>query len=316
MEQLSVTLKPNNTGNPTIVRNTSDPQLVIDGLAHDTYTVTVISDAYETYTGTLLVNADVSLNIALENLRVDIITWITQSLVTNIPITTVYTNDPSLPIGQESVTNEGIVGKTTKTWEAEYINGSASGVTRDMNTVITVPMVPRQVKRGTGEPTSILTQENITATYATNIYQNNVRIPGDVVPLNTPFEIRQLDEPSGSISIYDGMLEPNKPYTLALTMENKGTAIDMARFIIGLSFFGGEHFVNGVKVSIPPNAGEYNLKPYFPNTGIVKYHYQFYTEMDTPNGDYMQPGFSNATKNTIMLVSKVGVYNGHINPFV
>ena len=110
-------------------------------------------------------------------------------------------------------------------------------------------------------------------------------------------------------------LLPTTTYTLAMEMENIGTTIETAKFVIGLSFFGGKHFFNGIEVSIPPSAGEYNFKPHLPSSGKITYHFQFTTEPGTPDEGYFQANFDNASNNTIVRVSNLALYKGFVNPF-
>lgn len=315
MEQITVKLTPTNPSNPTITRNVTSSQLILSDLEHDTYQLQITSTAYKPYSTQIIFNGDATLNLHLEALVTQVIEWRPKSKVTTIPITTVYTDDPTLNVGEEVVVSEGSLGKITETWEAEYINGVPSGNVRGNNST-TVDMVPRQVKRGTKVAIEeILTQPNIKVTYSTNTFVDNVRTPQDAVPLGGGvFEIRQWDNPTGALNIYDGNLLPNTQYTIALQMENVGTAISKAHFVIGLAMFGGKHFFNGVEKSVPPDAGQYDFTAHFPNSGKVTYLYQFTSGETVPTGDYFQLNFDNATNNTKIRFSNVGLYEGHVDP--
>lgn len=319
MEQVTVKLTPTNPSNPTITRNVTNPQLILSDVEHDTYQLQITSSSYKPYSTQVVFNGDTTLNIHLEALVTQLIEWRPQVTITTIPITTNYVDDPTLNVGVEQLISEGTIGKTTKTWEAQYINGVSTGQIRNQNES-TVPMVPRQMKRGTKAPpttlTNILTQSSVSVTHSTNTYVNNVRTASDIVPIDkSEFEIRQWDNPSGALSVHDVALSPNSPYTIAIELENVGTAIDTAKFIIGLAFFGGKHIFNGSEVSIPPEVGEYNFKPHMPNSGKVTYLYQFTTEPNTPDGDYFQFNFDNAANNTKVRMSNLALYQGHVNPF-
>lgn len=319
MEQINIKLTPTNPNNPTITRVTTNPQLVIKDLEHDTYQLDVTSAVYKPYSKQIFFSGDSTFDIHLESLVDEVTEWRAKSNVTTIPITTVYTDDSTLDIGVEQVTIEGTIGKIIETWEAEYINNVPTGQIRNQNTT-TVPMVQRKVRRGTKVPsvvlTDVLTQSNATVTYATNTYVDDVRTPSDAVPMGgATFEIRQWDNPTGALNVSDGDLMPNAPYTLAVELENVGTAIEVAKFVIGISYFGGKHIFNGLEVSIPPSMGEYNFKPHMPNSGKVEYLYQFTTEPGTPDGDFFQFNFDNAANNTKVRMSKLGLYEGHVDPF-
>lgn len=318
MEQVNVKLTPSNSSNPTITRTTSNPQLVLPDVAHDTYTLSITSDVYKPYSTSVVLNGEAELNIHLEALVTQSVEWLPRSKVTTIPITTNYTDDPTLNVGIEVVDSEGVMGKITETWEEEYIDGIATGRKRNENTT-TVEMEQRQVRRGTKVPdvqlVNILTDDNVSATYSTNIYVDGARTEGDAVPIGGAFELRQWDNPSGALTVSDGDLGPTALYTLAMEMENIGPAVETAKFVIGMSFFGGKHFFNGTEVSIPPSAGEYDFKAHFPNSGKVRYVFQFTTEPGTPMGDYFQVHFDNTANNTTVKLSNLGLYEGHVDPF-
>lgn len=313
-------MTPNKSTNPTINKTTTNATLNLSNVAHDTYTLQITSDVYKPYTTTVVVNGETTVNIHLEALLELQAEWRPKSKVTTIPFTTEYIDDPALNIGVEIEESAGVLGKTTETWEAEYINGIASGRTRNHNTV-TVDSVPKQIRRGTNDPNvvleNIITQENLLSTYATNIYKNNVRIPSDVVPIDgSLFEMRQWDNPTNAIEIGDGDLEPNSQYTIAFELEQvTGTVIEKAHFAIGMSFFGGAHYFNGTEVTIEPSAGEYVFTTHMPSSGKVTYLFQFTTEPDTPTGDTFRINFDNATNSTRVNVSSLGLYEGHVNPF-
>lgn len=316
MEQVNVKLTPSDSSNPIVTRVTSNPQLILADIEHDSYALEITSDFYKSYTTNVVIDGDTVLNIHLEALVTQQIEWRPKSKVTTIPITTTYIDDSTLDVGIEIVESDGVLGKITETWEAEYVNNVATGATRNSNTT-TVNMVQREVRRGTKvEIVEILTQGSVAVTHSTNTYVNNVRTANDSVPIDgTIFEIRQWENPSGALNIMDSDLVASSPYTLAMEFENVGTAITTAKFVIGLSFFGGKHFFNGTEVSIPPAMGEYDFKSHMPASGKVQYHFQFTTEEETPVEDYFQVAFHNASKNTIVRFSKLAIYQGHINPF-
>lgn len=312
-------MTPNKSTNPTINKTTTNATLNLSDVAHDTYTLQITSDVYKPYTTTVVVNGETTLNIHLEALVTQQVEWRPKQTVTTIPVTTKYTNDPSLNIGAEIVDSEGTQGKITITWEAEYIDGVATGKKRNENTT-TVPMVQRQVRRGTkpvqSELVDILTQENTSVTYSTNTYVNGERTVEDAVPTGgSPFELRQWENPSGGLTISDGDLDPNSQYTLAFEMENTGSNFTKAYFVIGMTFFGGKHYFNGIEKSIPPNAGQYNFTSHMTQSGKVTYYYQFTTEPDSPTSDYFQVNFDNDANNTRVTISDLALYEGHVNPF-
>lgn len=312
-------MTPSKSTNPTINKTTNDPTLNLSDVTHDTYTLDITSDVYKPYKTTVVVNGETTLNIHLEALVTQQVEWRPKQTVTTIPVTTKYTNDTSLNIGVEIVDSEGTQGKITITWEAEYIDGVATGKKRNENTT-TVPMVQRQVRRGTkpvqSELVDILTQENTSVTYSTNTYVNGEGTVGDAVPTGgSPFELRQWENPSGGLTISDGDLDPNSQYTLAFEMENTGSNFTKAHFVIGMTFFGGKHYFNGIEKSIPPSAGQYNFTSHMTQSGKVTYYYQFTTEPDSPTSDYFQVNFDNDANNTRVTISDLALYEGHVNPF-
>ncbi|XJS09841.1 G5 domain-containing protein [Aerococcaceae bacterium WGS1372] len=319
MEQITVKLTPLNSSNPTITRSTTDSKLVLPKLKHDTYTLSITSAVYSPYTTQVVIDGDTTLNIHLDVPIVQTVEWRPMSTVTTIPITTRYVDDPNLNQGAEVVESQGAVGKTTKTWEAEYINGVATGKKRNEKTS-TVPMVQRVVKRGTKVPqgplVDVLTQKNTGVTYSTNTYVNNQRTTKDEIPTGgSPFELRQWESPSGGLNILDGDLEPNSQYTLAFEMENVGPNFTKAHFVIGMAFFGGKHYFNGAQRTVTPNAGEYNFTSNMSQSGKVTYYYQFTTEPNSPTGDYFQVNFDNDSNDTRIRYSKLALYKGHVNPY-
>lgn len=317
MEQIVIKLTPSNTNNPIITRTTSEPQVILNDVAHDTYTMAITSEVYKPYNTQIVLSGDTELNIHLEALVTQFVEWRTQSKVTTIPISTVYTDDATLNVGIEITDSEGTVGKTTETWESQYIDNVATGQKRNQSST-TIPMIPKQVRRGTKpievDLVNILTQANAKATYATNIFVNNVRTTQDAIPVDgSAFEMRQWDNPTGGISIYNGNLQPSSTYTIVMEMENVGAIIDKAHFVIGLQFFEGQHFFNDTLVTITPNAGQYNFKPHMPSSGKVTYRYQFNTLPGAPAEDYFQVNFDNAANNTKVKISKLSLYKGTIS---
>lgn len=320
MEQVTVKMTPSKSTNPVINRTTTDATLNLSDVVHDTYTLDITSDVYKPYKTTVVVNGETSLNIHLEALVTQQVEWRPKQRVTTIPITTTYTDDPTLNKGVEIEDSAGTQGKTTITWEAEYINGVATGKKRNEKTV-TVDMVPRKVRRGTKpvqvELNNVLTQANTEVTYSTNTYVDGTRTEGDAVPTGgSAFELRQWENPSGGLTISDGDLEANKPYTLAFTMERTGgSPIQTAHFVIGMTFFGGKHYFNGVEKSIPPDAGQYVFTSHMTQSGKVTYYFQFTTESDSPTGDYFQLNFDNDANDTRVTISDLALYEGHVDPF-
>lgn len=320
MKQVTVRLIPSKSGNPIITRTTSDPQLILEDTAHDTYTLEITSAVYKPYSTTVVVDGETTVNIHLEALVTQSIEWRPKSTVTTIPVTTTYIEDSTLNQGVEIEVNAGVPGKTTETWEAEYVDGVATGNTRNRN-VSTVNMIPRQVRRGTKVPEveleDILTANNLEAGGATNIYVNGERTQGDVIPTGgQAFELVQFDPPAGAFLVRDGNLQANKQYTLAFSMENTGeSSIQQAHFVIGMSYYGGTHYFNGVEKSVDPNAGQYPFLTHISNTGKYQYHYQFWTEPGTPEGDYFQVNFDNVARNTRVTISDLAIYEGHVDPY-
>lgn len=303
-----------------INKTTTNPTLNLSDVAHDTYTLDITSEVYKPYQTTVVVNGETTLNIHLEALVMQQIEWRPKSRVTTIPVTTIYTDDPTLNIGVEIEDSTGTQGKTTVTWEEEYVNGVTTGNKRNEN-MVTVNMVPRQVRRGTREAPieliDVLTQANTAVTYSTNTYVNNNRTVGDAVPTGgSPFELRQWENPSGGLTISDGDLEANKPYTLAFTMERTGgSPIQTAHFVIGMTYFGGKHYFNGNEKTITPSQGQYPFFVNISNTGKYKYFYQFWTEPDSPTNDYFQVNFDNDANDTNVTISDLALYEGHVDPF-
>lgn len=319
LEPITVKLTPLNSSNPTITKTTSTSPLILPALKHDTYTVAITSEAYSPYTTQVVIDGDTTLNIHLQVPIVQTVEWRPMSTVTTIPVTTQYIDDPTLNQGVEVVDSQGTQGKTTKTWEAEFIDGVATGNKRNEQ-VSTVPMVQRVIRRGTkvaqGPLVDVLTQENTGVTYSTNTYVNNERTTGDIIPMGgSSFELRQWENPSGGLNVLDGDLEPNSQYTLAFEMENVGPNFTKAHFVIGMAFFGGKHYFNGAQRTITPSAGEYNFTSNMLQSGKVTYHYQFTTEPDSPTGDYFQVNFDNDSNNTRIKYSKLALYKGHVNPY-
>ena len=318
MEQVTIKMTPSKSTNPVINRTTTNAKLSLSDVAHDTYVLDITSNVYKPYKTTVVVNSETTLNIHLEALVTQQIEWRPKSKVTTIPITTNYTDDSTLNKGVEIEDSAGTQGKTTETWEEEYIDGVATGNTRNHNTV-TVNMIPRKVRRGTkpvqGELVDILTQKNTKVTGSTNTYVNNEHTVGDAVPTSGAFELRQWENPSGGLNIFDGDLKANSQYTLAVEMENVGPNFTKAHFVIGMTFFGGKHYFNGVEKSISPNAGGYDFTSHMKQSGKVTYYYQFTTEPDSPTGDYFQLNFDNDANNTRVKISDFAIYEGHVNPF-
>lgn len=233
-----------------------------------------------------------------------------------IPFTTSRIADSSMNIGTETVTTVGSNGVRTIVETVTYTDGvETNRVTKSNN--ITTPMVPRVVRYGTKETepttlTSVLKQANIKPGGSTNTYVNGERTANDAIPIDKSFELRQWAAPSGAFNIFDGDLKPNTDYTIAFTMENVGTKIDRAWFVIGTAFFGGKHFFNGTERTITPSAGEYDFTSHLPATGAVNYVYHFTTSEHAPAGDYFQSGFDNSADNTKLKISNLGVYQGKV----
>lgn len=319
---VDIKLVPRDKNNPTYEVTANILPHRIDDVVHDTYDYTLKSTGYEDITGTVIVEGSEYVQVEMISKELEpVITWVTRSRTRSVPYSTVVQEDSSL-LPSEGYTTAGENGVETQTYELQYQDGQPTSIERNHSTWTITKAVKNEIQViGTKSETapvltSILTQPNIGVTYATNTYVNGTRTTNDLVPLNGTFEMRQWDNPSGGLTIDDGDLEPNKPYTLALTMESVGTTIETAHFIIGMAYFGGEHFFNGTKVTINPSVGQYNFKPHLPNSGKVTYYYQFYSEPDTPTGDYFQVNVDNTANSTRLRVSEVGLYNGHINPFV
>lgn len=322
MEQVTIRLIPRNLDNPTIEQSTTNPSHVISDIARDTYDYSIESADYEEVTGIIIVGVDRWIEEVdlVEIPPVQVETWVSKTRTRSVDYQTIIEYDDTLYPNQ-GYTVDGVRGEETQTYELKYINGQPTSHERNVSAWLrTKAPVNGKLVIGTKEDevelVNVLTQDNAETMYGTNTYIDDVRTPGDAVPINGEiFELRQWDPPSVRLNIYDGNLEASAQYTLAMELENIGNAIATAKFLIGMSFFGGKHYFNGSEVTIDPVAGEYNFKPHMPNNGKVTYLFQFTTEPNTPNGDYFQISVDNANDDIMLRVSNLGLYAGHINPF-
>lgn len=233
-----------------------------------------------------------------------------------VPFATERVANSAMNAGTETTVTQGQNGTRTIIERITLINGIETGRTIISNTITkaAVNKVVHYGTKGATEPTTLsnlLRSSDLIAGGSSNTYVNNQRTTNDVVPATGTFEIRQWAAPAGAFNIYAEKIEPFKNYTIAMTIENTGASITNAWLVIGLAFFGGTHYFNGVQKNISPEAGSYNILEHLTTSGPVKYVYQFTGLEDASPSDFFQLAVTNATNNARFKVSNLGLYEGH-----
>ncbi|MBG9981756.1 G5 domain-containing protein [Aerococcaceae bacterium DSM 111020] len=223
----------------------------------------------------------------------------------------------NLDVGVRRIKTKGVDGERTIVAEYEYLDGARTGNKRVISDTVTLQPINEQWEVGTKvatqvSPDNVLTQSNVSAGGSTNTYVDGSRTSGDAIPPGKTFELRQWAEPAGAMNIRAGDLELGNKYTLAFDMKNKGSKVDIAKFIIGTSFFGGNHYFDGNEVTIEPSEGQYDFTSQFKNNGdTLSYKYQF-TVDNYEASDYFQVAFTNEETNTIVEIFNLKLIEGWV----
>lgn len=188
-----------------------------------------------------------------------------------------------------------ILGITTETGdiEVEIIGGTTPEPTPDLVNVL---------KAGTAKIGG-----------STNTFVDNVRTPGDAIPVSSPFELRQWAASWGGMNIPASDLKPDTVYTLVLEVEFLND-VDTFWLELGQNWFGGSFLKDNVPITVSPSAGQYPLKQHANPTGKTKFYYKFISGADVPSSHLLGIRADNAANDTKVMYHRFEIFEGDVNP--
>lgn len=188
-----------------------------------------------------------------------------------------------------------ILGITTETGdiEVEIIGGATPEPTPDLVNVL---------KAGTAKIGG-----------STNTFVDNVRTPGDAIPVSSPFELRQWAANWAGMNVPITDLKPSTDYTVVLEIELLNT-VDTFWLELGENWFGGSFFKGNTPITVTPSAGQYPLKQHINPTGKTKFYYKFKSGTDVPSGHLLGIRADNAADDTKVMYHRFEIFEGDVNP--
>lgn len=148
---------------------------------------------------------------------------------------------------------------------------------------------------------------------ATNTFVNNVRTPGDAIPVSTPFELRQWAAAWGGMNVPATDLKPNTVYTMVMEVELLNT-VDYLWFELNDNWWGGSFLFDGVPKTVQPSAGVYHLKEFLKTTGKTKIYYKWISGSTAPNNQLLGVRANNAANDAKVMYHRFEIFEGDVNP--
>lgn len=330
MEEVTVKLKPRNTKNPILTERTTNVSHIFRGVVHDTYDYTITSTAYDTVTGVLVVDSEKTVNITLSELEKEpVITWVPKSRTRPVAFKTTTKYDSNL-LPSEGFTTDGTNGVETQTYELKHINGQPTSEERNVSAwTVTKQPVDRVITVGTKEETTpevpvgsnILTPSNVRVSGSTDLQIDGVRADPQTIADLSKVELRQWAAPYGGVNIYAADLSKNTDYTLAFRYEAKTLNVQKIQSTGNLAFWNHKAYIDGSLVSDRSDA-EVTEDKYIVQ-GQHTFVYQFRVgDVANLNLNMFQfifnddvPGITSSDSATLWLTD-MGIYEGHVDPFV
>lgn len=330
VEEVTVKLVPRNTNNPTLTENTTNASHTFVGVVHDTYDYEITSTAYDTVTGILVVDSEKTVNITLSELEKEIvITWIPKSRTRSVAFKTTTKYDNNL-LPSEGFTTGGTNGVETQTYELKHIDGKPTSDERNVSGwVVTKQPIDSVITIGTKEEempvvpvgSNILTPSNVRMSGSTDLQVNGVKADPQTVADLSKVELRQWATPHGGVNIMAGDLSTNKDYTLAFRYEAKTSNVEKIRSTGNLAFWNHKAYLDGDLVSERSDA-EVTEDKYIAQ-GQHTFVYQFKVgDVSNLSQNMFQFIFNqdvagiSSSNAAILWLSDVGIYEGHVDPFV
>lgn len=330
MEEVTVKLIPRNTNNPTLTEKTTNVSHTFIDVVHDTYDYEISSTTYDTVTGVLVVDSDESVNITLNELeREPVITWVPKSRTRSVAFKTTTKYDSNL-LPSEGFTTGGTNGVETQTYELKHIDGQATSEERNVSAwTVTKQPINRVITIGTKEeetPTvpvgsNILTPSNVRVSGSTDLQIGGVRADPQTVADLSKVELRQWASPYGGVNIMATDLSTFTEYTLAFRYEAKTSNVQKIRSTGNLAFWNHKAYLDGNLVSERSDAevthdkyiaqGSHTFVYQFKVGNVDNLHLNMFRFLFNEDVD----GITSSDA-AILWLSDVGIYEGHVDPFV
>lgn len=148
---------------------------------------------------------------------------------------------------------------------------------------------------------------------STNAWVDNVRTPGDAIPVSSPFELRQWAANWAGMNVPATDLKPETVYTLVLEVEFLND-VDNFWLELGQNWFGGSFLADNKPITVKPSAGQYPLKQHVNPTGKTKFYYKFISGADVPSSHLLGIRADNAADDTKVMYHRFEIFEGDVNP--
>lgn len=318
MQTVNIEMRPRDSKNTTVNKVTNSKSFKITGVIADTYDYTIISDSYDTVTGTVIVDGSKAVNIALNDTVVGpSVTWVSKTRARAIPYTTETIEDPAKLPSEGGITQAGENGSEYQTYEQKYINGMPVSEERNLSGWTVTKVAKKQiVVVGTkvGELVNLLNNSNVFSAGSNNLLVGGVETEE---PFNINFQEVFKWESDGRIRWFMAMVQAHQTYTIAFKIRKKTGTFNKIGGYLGDAWKNAitKVYKDGVEVANAWDlyAGGVPLSN-VTTTQTYVLHLTTTGDVGAMNEFTIQPNLM-ASDLLTYYIESISLYEGHVQPF-